>query len=115
MFRLSDFVGHRKPQFVRQQLFSIAKVIVIRKITLFFELFAFSGFFGSIFKLKSRFFPAKTSLNFLKTDASYATLSFIKISALEFIYKAGKIKWEFPDIFLRRRRSQGRLQSYKAI
>jgi hypothetical protein len=25
----------------------------------FFELFAFSGFFGSILKLKSRFFPAK--------------------------------------------------------
>jgi hypothetical protein len=64
----------------------------------FFELFAFSGFFGSILKLKTRFFPAKTTLTFLKIDPSFTTLGFINIAALEFVYKAGKKKWEFPDV-----------------
>jgi hypothetical protein len=70
----------------------------IRKITLFFELFSFSGFFGSILKLESRFFPAKITLTFLKMDPSYGTLGFINIAALEFIYKARKKKWDFPDV-----------------
>jgi hypothetical protein len=30
-------------------------------------------------------------------DPSFATLGFINIAALEFIYKARKKKWEFPD------------------
>jgi hypothetical protein len=48
--------------------------------------------------LKSRFFPAKTTLTFLKIDPSFTTLGFINIAALEFIYKARKKKWEFPDV-----------------
>jgi hypothetical protein len=62
----------------------------IRKISLFFELFGFFGFFGSILKSKSRVFPAKTTLTFLKMDPSYATLSFINFLALELIYNARK-------------------------
>jgi hypothetical protein len=42
------------------------------------------------FKVEKPVFPAKTTLTFLKMDPNYATLGFINIAALEFIYKARK-------------------------
>jgi hypothetical protein len=58
--------------------FPVLDTQYIRKITFFFELIAFSGFFGSILKLKSRFFPAKTSV---ATDAALSRKPFSRAVA----------------------------------